>query len=612
MEIIKNGLSLNFVDDPPEQAPFEYPRGQKEIKIINTEIQKLLKKGVIEYGFREEGEYFSNLFTTPKKDGTYRTILNLKSLNKDCDTSHFKMESLKQALHMVKPGAYLASIDIKDAFYSVPIHATHKKYLKFMWSGDILQFRAMPNGYCDAMRVFTKLLKPMFSTLREMNYESVIYVDDSFLQGDDFDECMANIEITLQWLQDLGFVIHPDKSILHPTQILTFLGFIINTINMTVTLTPEKKSKIRSKALSLLENRMNTIRSVSSFIGNLTASFEAVTQGRLYYRHIESCKTVALSSHKYNFDSPCRLSEEARKEIKWWADNIGDSFAHINDIPEIDQTIHTDASKHQGGGWGASDGIHEDINGRWDFVEQGYSINYLELKAIKMAVQAYAPLYKNCRHIRIMSDNTSAISYINKKGGTHSMDLNKLAVEIWELCLEMGIYISAAHIPGKQNVLADLASRKFEDAAEWRLSPTIFSRLTDKYGLPDIDMFASRLNYQIPTYTAWHPDPGATFIDAMQVTWTGKFIYAFPPFSMVWPLLAKIRRDKVKNALIVVPKWPTQSWYPRLMKMKQEGTSITTIRSTDLSLPGTEKRHPLAPKMKLVALLVSCQQHPRC
>ena len=113
------------------------------------------------------------------------------------------METLQQAIHMVKPGAYLASIDIKDAFYSVPIHEGHKKYLKFMWQGVALQFRAMPNGYVDAMRIFTKLLKPAFSTLREEGYESVIYVDDSLLQGDTASECLDNVVATLDALQQL-------------------------------------------------------------------------------------------------------------------------------------------------------------------------------------------------------------------------------------------------------------------------------------------------------------------------------------------------------------------------------------------------------------------------
>ena len=101
LDIVDNGLSIKFVGEPPEHTPFEYPRGKKEFDIIEAEITKLLSKGVIEHTTPEDGEYFSNLFTTLKKDGSYRTILNLKSLNKECDKIHFKMESLKQALHMV-------------------------------------------------------------------------------------------------------------------------------------------------------------------------------------------------------------------------------------------------------------------------------------------------------------------------------------------------------------------------------------------------------------------------------------------------------------------------------------------------------------------------------
>ncbi len=255
-------------------------------------------------------------------------------LNKDCDTAHFKMESLRQALHMVRPGSYLASIDIKDAFYSVPIHPSHMKYLKFKWEGASYQFEAMPNGYVDAMRVFTKLLKPAFSHLRGKYLESVIYVDDSLLQGDTFEECMDNIIQTLALLEGLGFVIHPIKSVLIPTQCIVFLGFIINTKDMTLTLTDKKKERIKTMGIGLLHKDI-TIRMVSSFIGNLTASFDAVPYGRLHYRHLEWCKTRSLGHSHYNFDAWCLLSNKAISEIQWWIDNISDSFAYIKDIPLI-------------------------------------------------------------------------------------------------------------------------------------------------------------------------------------------------------------------------------------------------------------------------------------
>ena len=101
-----------------------------------------------------------------------------------------------------------------------------------MWAGNPFKFGAMPNGYVDAMRIFTKLLKPVFSTLREFGYESVIYVDDSLLQGETFEECMSNIIATLKALQELGFIIHPKKSVLVPTKKITFLGFKIDTENI--------------------------------------------------------------------------------------------------------------------------------------------------------------------------------------------------------------------------------------------------------------------------------------------------------------------------------------------------------------------------------------------
>ena len=115
---------------------------------------------------------------------------------------------------------------------------------------------------------------------------------------------------------------------------------------------------------------------------------------------------------------------------------------------------------------------------------------------------SFVPLHPEVKHVRIMSDNMTAISYVNKQGGSHSMALNDIAVQIWLLCIENMTHLSAAHIPGKHNILADVASREFQDAAEWMLEPSIFQNIVNKWGMPDIDLFASRLNHQIPTYVS--------------------------------------------------------------------------------------------------------------
>ena len=106
------------------------------------------------------------------------------------------------------------------------------------------------------------------------------------------------------------------------------------------------------------------------------------------------------------------------------------------------------------------------------------------------------------RHLRIMSDNSIAITYINKQGGTKSTTCNQLTKDIWIICMDKGTHVSAAHIPGKQNMLADTASRKFHDASEWTLSKNIFNHLIACFGMPEIDFFASRLNKQLHRYAS--------------------------------------------------------------------------------------------------------------
>ena len=235
-------------------------------------------------------------------NGAYRTILNLKKFNEYCTTEHFKMESIKNVINMLKPGMFLASIDIKDAFYSVLIFPGHRKYLRFIWKEKIYQFLAMPNGYIDVMGIFNKLLKPLIASLHELGCESSVYTDDSLLLAQKFQECFGNVLATMSLLQALGFVIHPTKSIFVPTQKTTFLGFEIDTLNMTLTLTSNKKENIRDIAAVLLLKQSCSIRTLASFLGNIVSSFEAVPNGKLYYRNIEQQKIEALKTSKGNFD----------------------------------------------------------------------------------------------------------------------------------------------------------------------------------------------------------------------------------------------------------------------------------------------------------------------
>ena len=76
-----------------------------------------------------------------------------------------------------------------------------------------------------------------------------------------------------------------------------------------------------------------------------------------------------------------------------------------------------------------------------------------------------------------MTDNSTAISYINRQVGIRSMLCNNVTIEIWEFCIKRDAYISAAHIRGKENIIVDLVTREFQDSREWILSLEVFKYL---------------------------------------------------------------------------------------------------------------------------------------
>ena len=222
-----NTVICQFTEDPYQQylkPPIKF--NSEEAAIIDGEIQQLLDKGVLEETDPTYGQYVSAIFLRKKKNGSYRLILNLKGLNASIEYQHFKMEGLTCAIQLMKKNCYMASIDLTDAYYTVPVAVEHRKYLRFFWRNRLFQYTCLPNGLASAPRYFTKLLKLEYSTLRSQGYLNVGYIDDSYLQGDSKTECRSNILITLNLFESLGFLINREKSVLQPCQKLAFLGFL--------------------------------------------------------------------------------------------------------------------------------------------------------------------------------------------------------------------------------------------------------------------------------------------------------------------------------------------------------------------------------------------------
>ena len=142
LDIVGSGYKLELDSKPTGCSQYPIHFSQKEKEVIKSLIDGLVKKGVIEKVQHEKGEIISNIFIRPKQDGSFRLILNLRKLNEHIEKIHFKMETLKSALNMVKKCVYFAKIDLKDAYYSIAVAESDRKFLRFTWGESVYNILA--------------------------------------------------------------------------------------------------------------------------------------------------------------------------------------------------------------------------------------------------------------------------------------------------------------------------------------------------------------------------------------------------------------------------------------------------------------------------------------
>ena len=220
------------------------------------------------------------------------------------------------------------------------------------------------------------------------------------------------------------------------------MGFILNSEDTTVTLSEGKQTKIKTACFSLKRKKSCTIRELAQVIGTLVAAFPALRQGPLYYRDLDKLKTTALKKSWGNFEATVHLSEAAERELDWWIANVSSSCFPL-DVGQPTVEIETDASST--GGWGAVCNSRQ-TGGRWNSEEKQRHINVLEMLAIEYALKSFKKEVLGM-HVKLLCDNTCAVSYIRNMGGSKSAECNEIAHKIWVWCLERQMWLTISHIP---------------------------------------------------------------------------------------------------------------------------------------------------------------------
>lgn len=357
----------------------------------------------------------------------------------------------------------------------------------------------------------------------------------------------------------MGFVINEEKSELTPSKSCKFLGYIIDSKKFQIRLPNEKRSNIKAELINLMYRKRCKIRKFAQLLGLLVSACPAIEYGILYTKELERCKYLNLKDHE-DYNKYMNIPNSLQESFKWWLKSIESSVRQIR-IDEYCKEIYTDASTK---GWGAACG-GERASGIWSRDERKIHINQLELLAAYFGLKIFAKNLKNCQ-ILLRIDNSTAIAYINRMGGIQYPHLTQVTKEIWQWCEARDIFIYASYIKSADNEIADAESRRIHADIEWELADDAFQIIVEKFGRPQVDLFASRVNAKCACYVSWHRDPDALVVNAFTIKWTTIKFYAFPPFTIILKTLRKIISDKA-SGIMVVPKWPTQPWFPLFQRL---------------------------------------------
>ena len=277
-------------------------------------------------------------------------MVNLKALNNFVVTPHFKMEGIHTLKNLLRPGDWLVKVDLKDAYFAIPIHPDHRKYLRFSVGNKMYQFTCLPFGLASAPWVFTKTLRPVAALVRELGMRVIFYIDDILLMAESNEKLQDQSAGLIYLLQCLGFTINQEKTVVELRQSLVFLGFTVDTTEMELSLPLDKIKKIRAEARKLMGAELVSARSLSRLLGKMNATTEVIPPAPLFFRHLQMDLAAALRSAAQDYETQLSLSPASREELIWWDTqmvNWNRKSVLIKDQPDL--TIDSDASNL---GWG--------------------------------------------------------------------------------------------------------------------------------------------------------------------------------------------------------------------------------------------------------------------
>lgn len=392
---------------------------------------------------------------------------------------------VKQAVHQ---GDWFTCIDLKDAYFQIPIWEGHRRFLRFAFNGRVFHLQVLPFGLSLAPRTFTGCMDAALAPLRHQGVRILNYLDDWLVCAQSEEICRQHVELVINHIQSLELQLNREKSQLLPSQTAQFLGMNLDSLSMKVSLTIERHQALVD-CLSLFRSGQKVQwRTCLRLLCLMAVAAQIIPLGHLFMRPVQ--RFLLRSGHCQQTDLMCEIpvTRGLLRALRWWnkpTNTMKGSNTRLGPVLRR-QLISTDASMR---GWGAVlNGTW--VRGLWEPPLTSQHINVLELRAIHLALGYFLPHLVD-RHVLVRMDNEVAASYVNRQGGLTSPLLCKVAHNLLTWAQPHILSLKAVHLPGLQNQAADMLSRGGPWPGEWRLHPDVVKLIWDHFGMAGVDLFAS-------------------------------------------------------------------------------------------------------------------------
>ena len=435
----------------------------------------------------------SPMGVVPKKEkGKFRRIHHLSypdgvSVNDHIAKSsksvqYQTVDDAVSSVYRVGRTCWMAKTDIQSAYRIVPVHPEDYRLLGMSWNGKFYYDKCLPMGCASACAIFQRFSGALKqAAIDTSSCQEVVHVLDDFLFLSGSEEsCKGQLEEFLRMCASLGVPMSPEKTE-EPAQVMVFLGIEIDTLSRELRLPQQKVGDCKEVIQSFLGRAKATLREFQSLIGKLQFACCVLVPGRAFLRRLID-RTIGISSPFHKL----RVTAECKEDLQVWLSVLREYNGRTMFLEErwtrFDQVrMYTDASGSIG--YGALLGSRW-CQGKWpqEWSERG--ITFKETVPILMALKLWGGHLQNKR-LMCYTDNMAVMSAVNSMTCkcTHTMWLIRRIVA---MCMEHNILLSAVHVPGVDNGLADALSR-FQEDRFWALVKEQ-SLIMDRIATPIVEL----------------------------------------------------------------------------------------------------------------------------